>query len=168
MHWSLVIICIPAKEDESGPIILHLDSLGIHASDTTLHVMYCYLKEEWNYMNKNGPSPDLPIAESIWSNLPSKIEKKTLKVPQQRNEYDCGLFVLYFMERFIDEAPERLKTKDLGMFGNKWFKPEEASGLRERIRDLLTEEFENARLQVESPASSPGSPEDDVQQLIEL
>ncbi|KAF6155666.1 hypothetical protein GIB67_007103 [Kingdonia uniflora] len=32
LHWSLVIICIPDKEDESGPIVLHLDSLGYHNS----------------------------------------------------------------------------------------------------------------------------------------
>jgi len=32
LHWSLVIICIPDKEDESGPILLHLDSLGLHSS----------------------------------------------------------------------------------------------------------------------------------------
>ncbi|KAI3988725.1 hypothetical protein MKX01_001497 [Papaver californicum] len=30
LHWSLVIICIPDRKDESGPIILHLDSLGCH------------------------------------------------------------------------------------------------------------------------------------------
>lgn len=31
-HWSLVIICIPDKEEESGPIVLHLDSLsGVHS-----------------------------------------------------------------------------------------------------------------------------------------
>lgn len=32
LHWSLIIICIPDKEDESGPIILHLDSLSLHSS----------------------------------------------------------------------------------------------------------------------------------------
>ncbi|KAF9623030.1 hypothetical protein IFM89_036011 [Coptis chinensis] len=32
LHWSLVIICLPNKDDESGPIILHLDSLGYHLS----------------------------------------------------------------------------------------------------------------------------------------
>lgn len=30
VHWSLVIVCIPDKEDESGLTILHLDSLGVH------------------------------------------------------------------------------------------------------------------------------------------
>lgn len=29
-HWSLVLICIPDKEDESGLTILHLDSLKLH------------------------------------------------------------------------------------------------------------------------------------------
>lgn len=37
------------------------------------------------------------------------------QVPQQKNDYDCGLFVLYFIERFIEEAPDRLKRKDLDM-----------------------------------------------------
>jgi hypothetical protein len=37
------------------------------------------------------------------------------QVPQQKNDSDCGLFVLFFMERFIEEAPERLKKKDLAM-----------------------------------------------------
>jgi hypothetical protein len=31
-HWSLIIVCMPAKESNSGPIILHLDSLGMHPS----------------------------------------------------------------------------------------------------------------------------------------
>lgn len=41
------------------------------------------------------------------------------QVPQQKNEYDCGLFVLYFIKRFMEEAPERLKKKDLAMVINK-------------------------------------------------
>ncbi|XP_049368922.1 ubiquitin-like-specific protease 1D isoform X6 [Solanum verrucosum] len=32
LHWSLVVICIPDKEDQLGPILLHLDSLGLHCS----------------------------------------------------------------------------------------------------------------------------------------
>ncbi|XP_010936753.1 uncharacterized protein [Elaeis guineensis] len=106
-----------------------------------------YLKEEWNYINQNAPPPDVPISERIWKHLPRRIEKKKIDVPQQNNEYDCGLFVLYFMERFIEEAPERLRKKDLAMFGRKWFQPEDASGLRKRIRDLLLELFENAEME---------------------
>ena len=37
-----------------------------------------------------------------------------------RRMTDCGLFVLFFMERFIEKAPERLKRKDLAMV-RYWF-----------------------------------------------
>ncbi|OMO78205.1 Peptidase C48, SUMO/Sentrin/Ubl1 [Corchorus capsularis] len=79
------------------------------------------------------------------------------KVPQQPNEYDCGVFVLYFMERFIEEAPERLKSNDLAMFGKKWFKPQEASRLRVKIRNLLIEQFQSASEGVNG-GSEPSSP----------
>ncbi|RWW67108.1 hypothetical protein BHE74_00025467, partial [Ensete ventricosum] len=163
MHWSLAIICIPAQEDKSGPIVLHLDSLGFHNSQSIFHVIDRFLKEEWNYINQNSSRPDLPFSENIWRHLSSSIEKKKITVPQQKNEYDCGLFVLYFMERFIEEAPERLKRKDLAMFGSKWFHPEDASGLRKRIRDLLLEVFRCAKRENNKAGStsSCGSLEDD-------
>ncbi|GJZ45150.1 E3 ubiquitin protein ligase UPL1-like protein [Tanacetum coccineum] len=34
IHQSLAIICIPNKEDEMGPVILHLGSLGLHNSSS--------------------------------------------------------------------------------------------------------------------------------------
>ncbi|XWS63649.1 hypothetical protein CRYUN_Cryun06bG0119200 [Craigia yunnanensis] len=114
-HWSLVIICIPDKEDDSGPIILHLDSLGLHSSRSVFKNIKSYMREEWNYLNQEVAPSDLPIADKIWENLPRRIDEKSIAVPQQKNDYDCGLFVLFFMERFIEEAPERLKKKDLAM-----------------------------------------------------
>lgn len=144
VHWSLVIICIPDKEDESGPIILHLDSLGLHSSSLVFKNIRRFLNEEWNYLNKKVAPSDLPISGKVWNDLPNRIGAKKISVPQQENDSDCGLFVLYFIERFIEEAPERLKTKDLSMFSQKWFKPEEASGLRPKIRNLLIEQFQTA------------------------
>lgn len=40
------------------------------------------------------------------------------QVPQQKNDYDCGLFVLFFIRRFIEDAPQRLKKKDLAKVHN--------------------------------------------------
>ncbi|XVE92443.1 hypothetical protein REPUB_Repub01dG0097900 [Reevesia pubescens] len=154
-HWSLVILCIPDKEDDSGPIILHLDSLGLHSSRSVFKNIKSYMREEWNYLNQEVAPSDLPIADKIWENLPRWMNEKTIAVPQQKNDYDCGLFVLFFMERFIEEAPERLKTKDLAMFGKKWFRPEEASGLRMKIRNLLVEQFRSAREDMGGSQSSP-------------
>ncbi|KAG8500165.1 hypothetical protein CXB51_004259 [Gossypium anomalum] len=141
-HWSLVIICIPDKEEELGPIILHLDSLGLHSSRLVFKNIKSYMREEWTCLNQEVAPSDLPIPDRIWENLPRRIDEKTIAVPQQKNDYDCGLFVLFFMERFIEEAPERLKKKDLAMFGKQWFRPEEASSLRTRIRNLLIEQFQ--------------------------
>ncbi|KAH6770776.1 hypothetical protein C2S52_015579 [Perilla frutescens var. hirtella] len=112
LHWSLVIICIPNKEDESRPIILHLDSLGLHSSRSIFSNVKSFLIEEWKFLRKEEVLPKPPIAMNIWNRLSRKIDEKVIEVPQQRNEYDCGLFVLFFMERFIEEAPERLKKQN--------------------------------------------------------
>ncbi|KAI3871295.1 hypothetical protein MKX03_017540 [Papaver bracteatum] len=165
VHWSLVIICIPDSEDESGPIILHLDSLGLHDVDQVCLNIKRFLIEEWKYMDQlisqGSIPPDTSIAEKIWKNFSRRVEDRSIMVPQQKNEYDCGIFVLYFMERFIEEAPDRLKKKDLLKFGRKWFEPEEASGLRKRIRNLLLEEFQNAEIESDSGKSSTASSDAD-------
>ncbi|KAJ1259377.1 hypothetical protein BS78_10G149800 [Paspalum vaginatum] len=136
-HWSLIIICMPAKENQTGPIILHLDSLKFHSSRLIFSVVSRFLREEWNYLNENVSSEECPLPETVWKNLPRKVQKKTIEVPQQQNDYDCGLFVLYYMQRFIQEAPERFLEKDFSMFGRRWFQPEEPSQLRDQIRGLL-------------------------------
>uniref|UniRef100_A0A0D3GGU4 Ubiquitin-like protease family profile domain-containing protein n=1 Tax=Oryza barthii TaxID=65489 RepID=A0A0D3GGU4_9ORYZ len=105
-----------------------------------------FLKEEWNYLNKTGSLEDCHLHESVWKNLPRKIKKKAVTVPQQDNEYDCGVFVLYYMRRFIEEAPERLNNKDSSnMFGEGWFQREEASALRKEMQALLLQLFEEAK-----------------------
>ncbi|XP_043704056.1 ubiquitin-like-specific protease 1D [Telopea speciosissima] len=158
-HWSLLIICNPEKDEESGHIILlHLDSLGCHTSSEIFENIRRFLKEEWKYVSEEVAPLDPSIGDGEWRNLQDKITERRIMVPQQKNDYDCGIFVLYFMERFIEEAPERIKKKNIPMFGERWFEPEEASGLRERIRELLNEEFENAKMEdLSSRESSPVS-----------
>ncbi|XP_018449965.2 LOW QUALITY PROTEIN: ubiquitin-like-specific protease 1C [Raphanus sativus] len=140
-HWSLVIICIPDKEDESGLTILHLDSLGFHPTRSILNNVKRFLIEEWSYLNQDASLPDLPISEKIWRDLPDRINEAEVKVPQQKNDFDCGLFVLFFIQRFIEDAPQRLKLQDLGMIHKEWFKPSEASALRIKIWNKLIELF---------------------------
>ncbi|CAD5315894.1 unnamed protein product [Arabidopsis thaliana] len=141
LHWSLVIVCIPDKKDESGLTILHLDSLGLHSRKSIVENVKRFLKDEWNYLNQDDYSLDLPISEKVWKNLPRRISEAVVQVPQQKNDFDCGPFVLFFIKRFIEEAPQRLKRKDLGMFDKKWFRPDEASALRIKIRNTLIELF---------------------------
>ncbi|KAL1192066.1 Ubiquitin-like-specific protease 1D [Cardamine amara subsp. amara] len=142
LHWSLVIVCIPDKEDESGLTILHLDSLGLHSRRSIVENVKRFLKDEWNYLKQDDDySLDLPISEKIWRNFPRRISEADIQVPQQKNDFDCGPFVLFFIERFIEEAPQRLKRKDLRMFDKQWFRPDEASALRIKIRNTLIDLF---------------------------
>ncbi|CAK8561664.1 unnamed protein product [Lathyrus sativus] len=163
LHWSLSIICFPDKEDESGPIILHLDSLGLHSSRSVFENIKSYLIKERNYLSKECASSDVPIADRIWKSLSSTIETVIMKVPQQKNEYDCGLFVLYFIKRFMEEAPDRLKKKNLSMFSKKWFKPEEASSLRAKIQKLLVAELHSSIKPDGITESSPSSAGDAIE-----
>ncbi|ONM01992.1 Ubiquitin-like-specific protease 1D [Zea mays] len=92
-----------------------------------------YLEKEWRFLSV------------AWPCLLNDIRKEAVQVPQQNNAYDCGIFMLYYIEQFIKKAPARFTTDKLGMFNRSWFKPEEASGLRQRIRELLLQEFGSAR-----------------------
>ncbi|CAO2174946.1 unnamed protein product [Urochloa humidicola] len=138
-HWSLVVICIPGKESASGPIILHLDSLGClsphqkkdslgsHPSTMILNIVERFLIEEWcHLMNNLDPN--------------TSITKKKVEVPQLTNGFDTGIFMLYYIERFISQAPERFTKDYLCMFSKSWFKPEDAAELRHTLR-LSLEEF---------------------------
>lgn len=158
-HWSLAIISIPAREYEAGPIILlHLDSLGLHTSRTIFENIRRYLKAEWEHLNQADVPVQVPIAEKIWKDLPRNIQEKKIQVPQQENDYDCGLFVLFFMERFIEEAPPRLRKTNLDRFGRKWFQPAEASRLRDSIRILLEKHFKEAEKSIQDTMDNGSLP----------
>ncbi|XP_071692871.1 ubiquitin-like-specific protease 1C isoform X2 [Rutidosis leptorrhynchoides] len=144
-HWSLVIICVPTKADELGPILLHFDSLGLHDSTSLFDNIKRFLKEEWNYLRKSEAHLNIPIADEIWETLDRRMDHKRVMVPQQKNEYDCGLFILFYLELFIKKAPERFRKKDLSMFGKQWFRAQEASKSRVKIYDLLVQEFKKAK-----------------------
>jgi ubiquitin-like-specific protease 1C/D len=93
------------------------------------------------------------------------------QVPLQDNEWDCGLFMLYYIERFVQEAPPRWDSSCLSkmvnaskkqfflaihemfitriflslvafQFGRSWFQPTEASQLRDTILTLLESIFD--------------------------
>ncbi|CAL4947543.1 unnamed protein product [Urochloa decumbens] len=144
IHWSLIVVCMPAKGKDSGPIILHLDSLGLHNSQKLFDTVVRYLEAEWRYLQKDS-SYDIPFSEKIWKRLLRNIKREKVEVPRQRNEYDCGLFMLYYIDKFIQEAPERLTKENLGMFGRKWFNHEEASQLRQGIQACLFDLFQSAQ-----------------------
>ncbi|KAL0744934.1 hypothetical protein Bca101_101039 [Brassica carinata] len=68
-------------------------------------------------------------------------------VPQQENSYDCGLFLLHYLELFLAEAPQNFSPFKIHNASNflylNWFPPAEASSKRTLIEKLIFELLEN-------------------------
>ncbi|KAK4274172.1 hypothetical protein QN277_017442 [Acacia crassicarpa] len=145
LHWSLLVICHPGEVvtfneeslDESlkVPCILHMDSIkGTHSGLQNL--VRSYLWEEWKERQKDKLDEDLSSKFLNMRFLP-------LTLPQQENSYDCGLFLLHYLELFLAEIPENFNPLKLTKFSNflnmHWFPPAEAYLKRTLIQRLIFE-----------------------------
>lgn len=140
-HWSLIVICNPGAailEDDhqsKTPCILHMDSInGTHGNLSKL--IQSYLWEEWRERHMVDEA-SFVNAENFY-NMPFI----SLEVPQQNNMYDCGLFLLHYVEMFLKAAPTTFSLSELEnttyFLSNDWFVPAEASLLkRYHIRQLI-------------------------------
>ncbi|TYI43169.1 hypothetical protein ES332_A01G150400v1 [Gossypium tomentosum] len=147
LHWSLLVIChlgeVASFKDEDlvnlskVPCILHMDSIrGNHAGLKNL--VQSYLWEEWKERHKET-SEDL---SSKFLNL----RFVSLELPQQDNSFDCGLFLLHYLELFLAEAPPNFNPFKINKFSKflnlDWFPPTEASLKRTLIQKLIFELLE--------------------------
>ncbi|KAG8500399.1 hypothetical protein CXB51_004270 [Gossypium anomalum] len=169
LHWSLIVICHPGEvaklkgklimdclsifgclaDDATEnllkvPCILHMDSIrGSHRGLKNL--FQSYLSEEWKQRHKEA-ADDVP---SKFLNL----QFVPLELPQQENSFDCGLFVLHYVERFLLQAPidfsPSKSTGSSNFLNVNWFPPAEASLKRCHIKKLIYEILE------EQSCSSP-------------
>ncbi|KAH1040315.1 hypothetical protein J1N35_042058 [Gossypium stocksii] len=154
LHWSLIVICHPGevaklKDDATEnllkvPCILHMDSIrGSHRGLKNL--FQSYLSEEWKQRHKEA-ADDVP---SKFLNL----QFVPLELPQQENSFDCGLFLLHYVERFLLQAPINFSpskaTGSSNFLNVNWFPPAEASLKRCHIKKLIYEILE------EQSCSSP-------------
>ncbi|XP_023546146.1 probable ubiquitin-like-specific protease 2B isoform X1 [Cucurbita pepo subsp. pepo] len=159
LHWSLMVICHPGEvarySDEDltksmkVPCILHMDSIkGSHAGLKNL--IQSYLLEEWKERNKETPE-DISTKFKNLRFLP-------LELPQQENSFDCGLFLLHYLELFLAEAPlnfSPFKIFKLSKFLNvDWFPPAEAYLKRTLIQRLIFEILENRSREMSTAACS--------------
>ncbi|KAA0031447.1 putative ubiquitin-like-specific protease 2A isoform X2 [Cucumis melo var. makuwa] len=146
LHWSLVVICHPGevvnlkdkKHDNLSkvPCILHMDSIkGSHRGLKSL--FQSYLCEEWK--ERYGDGDDDEDISAVFLTLPFI----PLELPQQENSFDCGLFLLHYVELFLEGAPVNfspLKILKLSNFlSQDWFHPAEASLKRAHILKLIYE-----------------------------
>ncbi|CAO2835703.1 unnamed protein product [Amaranthus hypochondriacus] len=116
-HWRLVIFCHfgqSVNSDTGTRCILLLDSNNMAAniigSDLRKFV-YDIFQAQGRFESK----------DDIY-----RIPLLVPQVPQQKNDVDCGRFVLYFIKRFLDDAPDNF-SKSSGypdFLKPDWFRPE--------------------------------------------
>ncbi|XP_019059259.1 PREDICTED: probable ubiquitin-like-specific protease 2B isoform X2 [Tarenaya hassleriana] len=148
LHWSLIVLCHPGEvahyeeldldNSRKVPCILHMDSIrGSHAGLKNL--VQSYLCEEWKERHKETPDD----ISSKFLNL----RFVSLELPQQENSFDCGLFLLHYLELFLAEAPHDFNLFTISRASNflylNWFPPAEASLKRTLIQKLIFELLEN-------------------------
>ncbi|XP_010277496.1 PREDICTED: probable ubiquitin-like-specific protease 2B [Nelumbo nucifera] len=143
LHWSLMVICHPGEivnfKDEDlikatkVPCILHMDSIkGSHKGLKNL--VQSYLWEEWKERQKALED----VSEKFLN-----LRFIPLELPQQENSFDCGLFLLHYVELFLEDAPVNFNPFRITRFSSflsmDWFPPSEASLKRAHIQKLIHE-----------------------------
>ena len=171
-HWSLMVLCHPGRvQDENAedgedmplgarptPYLLHMDSMaGGHKSSVVAMKIREYLAMEWLRLN-----PDtVVVGEEGQAKLlqfdKSSLLHQRMRVPQQDNGCDCGVFLCMFFEKFLEDLPDVISSQDVqaavrgdaspystfmkpGFLRRDWFLPEAALVTRsELMRDILNE-----------------------------
>lgn len=148
LHWSLIVICHPGEvakfeDDILGklsrvPCILHMDSLrGSHTGLKDL--LQSYLWEEWKERQKE-------LSEDVSAKF-LNLRFASLELPQQQNFCDCGLFLLHYVECFLEEDPADINpfsiTKNSHFLSMDWFHPDEPSCKRSYIQRLIHDILQN-------------------------
>ncbi|EOA16067.1 hypothetical protein CARUB_v10004200mg [Capsella rubella] len=138
-HWSLIIICHPGELASSDvenpqrvPCILHLDSIKGSHKGGLINIFPSYLREEWKARHGNTTID--------FSGAPN-MQSISLELPQQQNSFDCGLFLLHYLDLFVAQAPAKfnpsLITRSANFLNRNWFPTREASLKRKFILELL-------------------------------
>uniref|UniRef100_M4DU03 Ubiquitin-like protease family profile domain-containing protein n=1 Tax=Brassica campestris TaxID=3711 RepID=M4DU03_BRACM len=115
-------------------------------NDTIIDFYINYLCEEWKERHKE-------TSDDISSRF-MDLRFVSLELPQQENSYDCGLFLLHYLELFLAEAPKNFSPFKIYNASNflylNWFPPAEASLKRTLIEKLIFELLENRSREVNS------------------
>ncbi|XP_047153859.1 ubiquitin-like-specific protease 1D [Vigna umbellata] len=113
-HWSLLILCHFGESSQStsrSRCMLLLDSLEM-ANPRRLE------PEIRRFVLDIYESMDRPETKRIVSQIPFLVPE----VPQQRDGNECGFFVLYFINLFLEHAPDNFSMEGYPYFMKKdWF-----------------------------------------------
>ncbi|CAE6075504.1 unnamed protein product [Arabidopsis arenosa] len=129
-HWTLLIFCNFGEDlDSDNTCMLFLDSL--QTTDSSQRLEPDIRKFVLDIYKAEGRTEDPRLVDEIPFHVPV--------VPQQTNDVECGSFVLYYIQRFIEDAPENFSVDDMPYFMKEdWFSHKELEKFCETLHSLGT------------------------------
>jgi sentrin-specific protease 7 len=124
-HWILVIVTYPLNaftKNNPQPRILVFDSMNLKSLNPKFE-LETYIYNEW--VSRGG--------QDIKINIPLYM----LRVPQQSNLWDCGVFILEYAERFVKRPKLFESHSDFNEDFEDWFEPEELEDKRLRLKNNI-------------------------------
>lgn len=182
-HWSLVIVAnlrvLHKFIDESAdvkdvapherPKILYMDSLDPRRGNQFGRAITQYLAAEW--VHRKTQSTD--IAEdrkTMYKKFEKVMKIEKPDVPMQSNEYDCGLYVLTNMAKFLDDArgmrEELLASGSTSKRAKVWYTHADVHALRHDMMHLISNMQESVGLK-RKDTEKDASPDPDNSNLVE-
>eukprot|EP00961_Rhodomonas_salina_P145528 1958483-Rhodomonas_salina.1 len=173
LHWSLAVVCFPRLEGE----LLETAEKN-HAGGRQQHQAYqvpCIL--HFNSIRKNVPAIFQRIRgylQHFWDvhhahkHGKRDFESKSLRgynpnCPQQPNEWDCGIYVMEFINRLCLDSPEPTieelrEREDKSSFFDRraWFKPIDLEKSREEFKRRV-DDMQLTQLQQDHHAAASSS-----------
>ncbi|XP_064629146.1 sentrin-specific protease 6-like isoform X2 [Lineus longissimus] len=142
-HWFLAIICFPGLKEPEFEKVIHpktkvaiqkqkqtcilvMDSLAGPSRQNIIRTLRDYLQVEWDTKKKETDGARVFNKDSV--------RGSTVKVPQQNNYSDCGVFILHYAESFFKDPIDDY-TFPLSL--QRWFPVEDVTNKRDHIRDVV-------------------------------
>ena len=132
---------VPRKHDPKEPKIVTLDSIGASHSPTCINLRDYIVAE-------------IKSRKGVEITPPGALGITAIDIPQQDNYCDCGLFLLSYVEKFLEQPDEFVhnifqRTRDL----TEWT---QAPDMRNKIRDLLFQLQAEQKLEADKQQSLKG------------
>uniref|UniRef100_A0A7S1PGF1 Ubiquitin-like protease family profile domain-containing protein n=1 Tax=Percolomonas cosmopolitus TaxID=63605 RepID=A0A7S1PGF1_9EUKA len=131
LHWTLCIVCFPRNvgvkgKGEESAHIEYCDSLGGISSEA-LSTVRKYLRFRWKIERPT---------ETLKTFSPTSLPENRAILPRQNNNSDCGVFMLHYIEKFLEQTPELpLREAD-------WFTVSDIARKRREIRNKARKRHE--------------------------
>ncbi|KAH0698897.1 hypothetical protein KY284_013112 [Solanum tuberosum] len=136
-HWSLLIFCHlgeSLQSKERSPCMLLLDSLHMANPERFDPGIRKFVVDLFKAEQR-------PETKDQIMKIPLMIPK----VPQQRNDEDCGNFVLYYINLFLESAPENFSiSKGYPYFMTEdWFTPERLERFLQKVQSTCGSTYDS-------------------------